>query len=69
MPLEEQEESESAWLWRHVSQAIREEDQLAATEEKTKLEEAQRAGHKERREAGTEWKTKFFELEVITFGI
>ena len=69
VPLEEQGESESAWLWRHVSQAIQAEDQQAATEEKTKLEEAQRAGHKERREAGTQWNTKFFELEGITFGI
>ena len=42
---------------------------LAATEEKTKLEEAQRAGHRERREAGTEWTSKYFELEGLTFGI
>jgi len=69
VPLEEQGESESAWMWRHVSRAIQEEDQMAATEEKTKLEEAQRAGHKERRETGTAWVTKFFELEGITFGI
>ena len=69
VPLEEQGECESAWMWQHVSRAIQEEDQLAATEEKTKLEEAQRAGHKERREAGTQWNTKFFELEGITFGI
>ena len=51
------------------SKAIVDEDQIAATEEKTKLEEAQRAGHKERREAGTEWVTKHFELEGITFSI
>jgi len=67
--MEEQGEWESAWLWRHVSEAIVKEDQIAATEEKTKLEEAQRAGHKERKEAGTEWVTKNFELEGITFGI
>jgi len=69
VPLEEQGECESAWLWREVSKAIQAEDQQAATEEKTKLEEAQRAGHKERREAGADWTTKFFELEGITFGI
>ena len=87
VPLEEQGEWESAWLWRHVrygnylemellsyislsySKAIVDEDQIAATEEKTKLEEAQRAGHKERRETGTEWVTKHFELEGITFSI
>ena len=69
VPLEEQGEWESAWLWRQVSKAIQQEDQLAATEEKTKLEEAQRAGHRERREAGTEWTSKYFELEGLTFGI
>ena len=51
------------------SKAIVDEDQIAATEEKTKLEEAQRAGHKERRETCTEWVTKHFELEGITFSI
>ena len=69
MPLEEQGEWESAWLWREVSKAIQAEDQLAATEEKTKLEEAQRARHRERRETNTEWTTKFFEFEGITCGI
>lgn len=65
--MDEQGEWESAWLWRHVSAAIVNEDQVAATEEKTKLEEAQRAGHKERKEAGTEWITKHFTHEGITF--
>jgi len=69
VPLDEQGEMESAWLWRHVSKAIVDEDQIAATEEKTELEEAQRAGHKERRETCTEWVTKHFELEGITFSI
>ena len=45
------------------------EDQVAATEEKTKLEEAQRAGHKERKETGTEWVTKHFEHEGLTFNV
>jgi len=69
VPLDEQGEWESASLWRHVSKAIQEEDQVAATEEKTKLEEAQRAGHKERRETGAEWTTKYFDLEGMTFAI
>lgn len=69
VPLEEQEQFESAWLWRHVSEAIVNEDQVAATEEKTKLEEAQRAGHKERKETGTEWVTKHFEHEGLTFNV
>ena len=43
---------------------------MAATEEKTKLEEAQRAGHKERRETDTEWVTRHFELEsLVTMGV
>ena len=54
----------------HFSKAIVDEDQVAATEEKTKLEEVQRAGHKERRETGTEWVTKHFELEsLVTMGV
>jgi len=70
VPLDEQDEMESAWLWRHVSKAIVDEDQVAATEEKTKLEEVQRAGHKERRETGAEWVTRHFELEsLVTMGV
>jgi len=69
VPIDEQGEWESANLWRHVSDAIEKEDQHAATDEKTKLEEAQRAGHKERRETGAEWVTKHFELEGLTFNL
>ena len=55
--------------WYCCSEAIVNEDQVAATEEKTKLEEAQRAGHKERKETGTEWVTKHFEHEGLTFNV
>ncbi len=45
-----------------VSKAIDEDDQTAATEEKTKLEEAQRAGARERKALGADWIPKHFEL-------
>ena len=39
--------------------------QVAATEEKTKLEEAQRAALRERQAAGEDWQTKLFLHEVV----
>ena len=55
VPLESQGEFESVRLWRHVSKAIGEDDQVGATEEKSKLEEEQRAGARERKATGEEW--------------
>jgi len=69
VPVDEQGEWESARLWQHVGQAIVKEDQVAATEEKTKLEVAQRQSRDERKESGVEWVTKFFEHEGIQFNI
>ncbi|CAG5000121.1 unnamed protein product [Parnassius apollo] len=43
MKLEHQQEHESQRLWMHVSEAILNDDQVAATEQKTIIEEAQRA--------------------------
>lgn len=63
VPIQDQTEWESARLWQHVSQAIINEDQVGATEEKTKLEEAQRAGYRERDATGTKWMTKLFQEE------
>merc|ERR1712106_358053 len=48
VPVENQGETESENLWKHVTQAIDNEDQVAATEEKTILEEAQRSALRER---------------------
>ncbi|CAI2355791.1 unnamed protein product [Caenorhabditis sp. 36 PRJEB53466] len=54
--LEEQGEWESAKLWRHVTDAISNEDQYKATEEKTALENDQRA----RAKSGIPHETKYF---------
>ena len=63
VPLEAQGEFESVRLWRHVSKAIGEDDQVGATEEKSKLEEEQRAGARERKATGEEWTPRLFELD------
>eukprot|EP00092_Neocalanus_flemingeri_P017375 GFUD01018792.1.p1 GENE.GFUD01018792.1~~GFUD01018792.1.p1 ORF type:complete len:875 (-),score=158.49 GFUD01018792.1:894-3350(-) len=69
VPVEEQSEWESASLWQHVGRAISNEDQVAATEEKTKLEVAQRQALTDRKEVCEEWVTKLFEHEGIQFNI
>jgi len=69
VPIEDQSAWESANLWQHVGQAITNEDQVAATEEKTKLEVAQRQALVERKEVGDEWVTKLFEHEGIQFNM
>ena len=66
VPMEDQGEFESVRLWQHVSKAIGKDDQTGATEEKSKLEEEQRAGARERKATGTEWVPKFFELVSTT---
>jgi len=58
--LEEQAEMESQKLWSNVSVAIKKKDQKEATAEKTKLEEAQRAAVKQRKESGDEWEPRLF---------
>jgi len=69
VPVEDQVDWESAKLWHNVGQAIGNEDQVAATEEKTKLEVAQRQALVDRKEAGEEWVTKLFEHEGVQFNI
>ena len=66
VPVEQQTEWESARLWKDVGEAIVAEDQVAATEEKTKLEEAQRAAVKDRQSRSEDWQTKLFLHEVVT---
>ncbi|XP_020295200.1 oxysterol-binding protein-related protein 8 isoform X3 [Pseudomyrmex gracilis] len=66
VPLEYQGSWESEKLWYAVTQAINRDDQLAATEEKTRLEEAQRARAKERKSLGQEWIPKYFVQDIIT---
>ncbi|CAK9823249.1 Oxysterol-binding protein-related protein 8, partial [Anthophora retusa] len=66
VPLEHQGEWESEKLWYDVTQAINRDDQLAATEAKTQLEEAQRDRAKERKLKGQEWIPKHFVQDIIT---
>ncbi|KAH8388468.1 hypothetical protein KR093_007458 [Drosophila rubida] len=63
VPMEKQLPTESARLWRLVSEAIANEDQVAATNEKTVLEEAQRAAAKERAENDKQHVPALFELD------
>ncbi|MCL4123912.1 UNVERIFIED_CONTAM: hypothetical protein GTU68_045605, partial [Idotea baltica] len=58
--LDQQGEWESERLWNFVSVAIKNDDQVAATEEKTILEEAQRTATRERKAKCEEWISKYF---------
>ncbi|XP_061727546.1 oxysterol-binding protein-related protein 8 isoform X2 [Cydia pomonella] len=60
MKLENQQEFESQRLWLRVSEAIHNEDQVAATEQKTIIEEAQRA---RTRATIAPWVPRFFHKE------
>jgi len=62
--IESQEEHESEYLWRHVSAAIKNADQLAATNEKLVLENNQRKLHKDLKEANEEWVPRYFERDL-----
>ncbi|XP_062121907.1 oxysterol-binding protein-related protein 8 isoform X7 [Drosophila sulfurigaster albostrigata] len=63
VPMDKQLPTESARLWHLVSEAIANEDQVAATNEKTVLEEAQRAAAKERAENDKQHQPALFELD------
>uniref|UniRef100_A0A6T8P3H6 Oxysterol-binding protein n=1 Tax=Hemiselmis andersenii TaxID=464988 RepID=A0A6T8P3H6_HEMAN len=52
---------ESRRVWQHVSKAIRANNHDAAAVQKSKLEDGQRAGKKEREERGEEWVPRLFE--------
>ncbi|XP_066158649.1 oxysterol-binding protein-related protein 8 isoform X2 [Euwallacea fornicatus] len=64
--LDNQEENESERLWQHVSAAILRDDMNSATEEKTLLEEAQRARSKERKVKCEEWSPVHFQQDLKT---
>ncbi|XP_018396020.1 PREDICTED: oxysterol-binding protein-related protein 8 isoform X3 [Cyphomyrmex costatus] len=66
VPLEHQGAWESEKLWLAVTHAINRDDQIAATEAKTRLEEAQRERAKERKTLGQEWVPKYFVQDIIT---
>ncbi|XP_077518041.1 oxysterol-binding protein-related protein 8 isoform X3 [Amblyomma americanum] len=66
VPVELQQEYESERMWQHVSAAIVRGDQVAATEEKTILEEAQRRSTKERQARMEPWVPRFFIQDLLT---
>ncbi|CAG0900850.1 unnamed protein product [Darwinula stevensoni] len=65
VPLDQQGQWESEKLWLQVSEAIRANNQEWATEEKTKLEDQQRNGAKERKLKGEEWVPIYFEQDRL----
>ncbi|XP_046734828.1 oxysterol-binding protein-related protein 8 isoform X7 [Diprion similis] len=66
VPLEQQGRWESENLWQAVTHAINNDDQVAATEAKTVLEEAQRERARERKLQGLEWVPKYFVQDIIS---
>ncbi|KAK4231798.1 hypothetical protein QBC38DRAFT_465597 [Podospora fimiseda] len=59
-PLEEQEDRESQKLWAKTAQAVKDRNHELATDEKTKIEEAQREEAAVRANEGVEWHPKLF---------
>ncbi|XP_047475322.1 oxysterol-binding protein-related protein 8-like isoform X4 [Penaeus chinensis] len=64
--MDQQGSFESEKLWQLVSLAIKGDDQVAATEEKTILEEAQRSEARERKAKCEEWIPKYFTQEPVS---
>ena len=53
-------------LWQRVTVAIKQNDQISATEEKTIIEDEQRRQIKERKNTGTEWHPRLFNIDSNT---
>lgn len=66
VPIEAQAATDSERLWQHVSAAIFRDDQVAATEEKTALEESQRNSAKERKALCLDWIPSHFQQDIVT---
>ncbi|CAF1326772.1 unnamed protein product, partial [Adineta ricciae] len=66
VPLEQQQDNESEKLWQRVTIAIKQNDQVSATEEKTIIEDEQRRQIKERKATGTEWHPRLFNIDPST---
>ncbi|XP_069937663.1 oxysterol-binding protein-related protein 8, partial [Cherax quadricarinatus] len=64
--LDQQGQFESERLWQLVSYAIKNDDQIAATEEKTILEEAQRSAANERKAKCEEWVPRYFTQDPVS---
>ncbi|EKX44699.1 hypothetical protein GUITHDRAFT_163527 [Guillardia theta CCMP2712] len=63
-PEDKQKYYESRRVWSQVTRGLKTQNLDFATEHKTKLEDGQRAGKKERDERGQAWQTKLFEKVV-----
>jgi hypothetical protein len=59
-PIAEQEERESVRLWEKVTTAIRNKDQTAATDEKSRIEDMQREEAAKRADEGVDWRPRLF---------
>ncbi|KAF2669492.1 Oxysterol-binding protein [Microthyrium microscopicum] len=59
-PIEEQDERESQRLWAKVNEAIHNRDHVAATTEKSAIEDQQRLEASKRADDGLDWKPKLF---------
>lgn len=66
VPIDSQGDWESEKLWINVTNAISRGDQVAATEEKTVLEEQQRRGAQERKVSGEDWIPHYFVPDMMT---
>jgi hypothetical protein len=66
VPIPDQGDFESEKLWIKVSKAIHQGDQVAATQEKTVLEDAQRKATADRRLKGEEWVPHHFVQDIRT---
>lgn len=58
--MQEQEERESQKLWQKVTAAIRQRDQIAATDEKSRIEDMQREEAAKRLDDGVDWVPRLF---------
>ncbi|CAF3002584.1 unnamed protein product [Rotaria socialis] len=63
VPIEQQRDNESEKLWQRVTAAIKQNDQVSATEEKTIIEDEQRKQIKERKATSTEWHPRLFNID------
>ena len=59
-PIEEQDERESQRLWHNTVVAVNKRDHEAATDEKSKIEDAQREEARKREEEGVDWHPRLF---------
>ncbi|OLY79357.1 Oxysterol-binding protein-like protein [Smittium mucronatum] len=64
--IDDQEDNESRRKWRFVTKALKEKDLDRATEEKTKIEEAQRDSIKAMKSANIVWEPRFFKAHGDT---